>query len=142
MVLGVGVDVMEVARVRRALKRYGERIENCVFTAGELSDCAGRVDRDLALAARFAAKEACLKALGTGWAGGVTFRQVEVHRDSSGKPSLRLHGRAAEEAARLGVTATHLSLSHQPTVAVAVVVLEGEAPSDPELKNPGDRPVR
>jgi holo-[acyl-carrier protein] synthase len=126
MVLGIGVDVVEVARVSRALERHRERLENRVFTAEERSDCAGRVDRDLALAARFAAKEACLKALGTGWAGGVSFRQVEVRRDSAGRPSLRLHGRAAEKAASLGVTATHLSLSHQPSVAVAVVVLEGE----------------
>jgi holo-[acyl-carrier protein] synthase len=126
MVLGIGVDVIEVARVSRALEKHRERLEDRVFTAEERSDCAGRVDRDLALAARFAAKEACLKALGTGWAGGVSFRQVEVQRDAAGRPSLRLHGRAAETAAELGVTSTHLSLSHQPSVAVAVVVLEGE----------------
>lgn len=126
MVLGIGVDVVEVARVSRALEKHGERLENRIFTAEERSACAGRVDRDLALAARFAAKEACLKALGTGWAGGVSFRQVEVQRDAAGRPSLLLHGRAAETAADLGVTATHLSLSHQPSVAVAVVVLEGE----------------
>jgi holo-[acyl-carrier protein] synthase len=126
MVLGIGVDVVEVARVGRALEKYRERLENRVFTAEERSDCAGRVDRVLALAARFAAKEACLKALGTGWAGGVSFRQIEVRREASGRPALRLHGRAAETAAGLGVTATHLSLSHQPNVAVAVVVLEGD----------------
>ena len=126
MVLGIGVDVVEVARLSRALEKHPVRLEERVFTAEERSDCAGRVDRDLALAARFAAKEACLKALGTGWAGGVSFLQVEVQRDAAGRPSLRLHGRAAETAAGLGVTATHLSLSHQPSVAVAVVVLEGE----------------
>jgi len=142
MLLGVGVDVVEVARVSSALKRFGDRIENRVFTAAERSECAGRVDRDLALAARFAAKEACLKALGTGWAGGVTFRQVEVHRNAAGRPSLRLHDRAAEEAARLGVTAIHVSLSHQPSVAVAVVVLEGDSASEPELRNPEDPPTR
>ena len=128
MVLGIGVDIVEVARVQKALEKHGDRIENRVFTAEERSDCADRVDRALALAARFAAKEACLKALGTGWAGGLSFRQVEVWRDASGRPSLRLHGRAAETAAELGVTATYLSMSHQPSVAVAVVVLEGEGP--------------
>ena len=131
MVLGIGVDVIEVARVQNALEKYRERIENRVFTAEERSDCAGRVDRTLALAARFAAKEACLKALGTGWANGLSFRQVEVRRDPSGRPSIRLHGRAADMAAALGVTATYLSLSHQPSVAVAVVVLEGEASGEP-----------
>ena len=142
MILGLGIDVIEVARVTNALGKYGERIENRVFTPGERSDCSRRVDRDLALAARFAAKEACLKALGTGWAGGVSFRQVEVRRDAAGRPSLRLHGRAAEEARRLGVTEIHVSLSHQPGVAVAVVVLEGKAGDRPEVKTPESRPAR
>jgi holo-[acyl-carrier protein] synthase len=125
MVLGVGVDVIEVVRMRRALERFGERFEARVFTDGELSACSGRGDRTLALAARFAAKEACLKALGTGWARGLALHQIEVVRDAAGRPSLRLYGRAAEEAASLGVKASHVSLSHQATVAVAVVVLEG-----------------
>jgi holo-[acyl-carrier protein] synthase len=129
MILGIGVDIVEVGRMRRALKRHGQRLEQRVFTPAERSDCAGRADQDLALAARFAAKEACLKALGTGWAEGLSFRQVEVNRGRDGRPTLRLHGAAAALADRRGVTATHVSLSHQPSVAVAVVVLEGGAGS-------------
>jgi holo-[acyl-carrier protein] synthase len=123
MILGVGIDVVETARLARALTRT-EGFEARVFTDGESADCASRGDRVQALAARFAAKEACLKALGTGWAAGLGFRQVEVVRASGGPPTLRLHGAAAERAASMGVTRIHVSLSHQPSAAAAVVVLE------------------
>jgi holo-[acyl-carrier protein] synthase len=123
--VGVGIDVVEVERLNRALEAHGRRFENRVFTPGEVADCAGRADRTLALAARFAAKEACLKALGTGWAAGIGFRQIEVVRDGDGRPSLRLHGAAADRARAMGVTRCHVSLTHQASVAAAVVVLEG-----------------
>ncbi len=124
MILGVGIDLLEVARIERALERHGSRFERRVFTAAEIELCRGRADRLQALAARFAAKEACLKALGTGWSDGLAFGQVEIVRESSGRPALRLHGAAAERAARLGVTKTHVSLTHQPTAAAAIVILE------------------
>ncbi len=125
MTIGVGIDLVEVARLASALAEHGARFEERVFTRGEIDDCAGRADRILALAARFAAKEACLKALGTGWAHGIGFREVEVVRDAAGRPSLRLHGAAAERARSIGAERFHVSLTHQPTMAAAVVVLEG-----------------
>ena len=123
MILGLGIDLVETERLARALDRT-QGFEARVFTEGESADCAGRGDRVQALAARFAAKEACLKALGTGWAQGLGFRQVEVVRAAGGPPRLQLHGAAAERAASLGVTRIHVSLSHQPGSAAAVVVLE------------------
>lgn len=125
MVLGLGIDVVEVKRLAGALRRHGERFARRVFTDRELGACDRRADRLQALAARFAAKEACLKALGTGWSRGLAFRQVEVIRASSGKPELHLHGPAADAASRLGVEKVHVSLTHQPATAAAVVILEG-----------------
>lgn len=123
MILGLGIDLVETGRLAEALDRT-QGFEARVFTEGESADCAGRGDRVQALAARFAAKEACLKALGTGWAQGLGFRQVEVVREESGSPRLKLHGAAAARAESLGVTRIHVSLSHQPGTAAAVVVLE------------------
>lgn len=125
MVVGIGLDVVEVPRFEGVLSRHGERFERRVFAPGEIAACARRADRPRALAARFAAKEACLKALGTGWAEGLAFSQVEVENEPSGRPALRLHGPAAERAAALGVLRIHLSLTHDGEVAAAVVVLEG-----------------
>jgi len=124
MIVGVGLDVVEVDRIATALRRHGERFERRVFTRAESAACRDRVDRVLALGARFAAKEACLKALGTGWAAGIGFVDVEVVRNPGGGPGLRLHGPAAERAAALGVDRIHVSLTHQRSVAAAVVVLE------------------
>lgn len=124
MIVGLGIDLLETARLDRALLRTAG-FEARVFTEKESADCAARGDRIQALAARFAAKEACLKALGTGWAGGLGFRQVEVVREASGSPTLRLHGAAAARAASLGVRRIHVSLTHQATAAAAVVLLEG-----------------
>jgi len=125
LILGVGIDVVSVTRVARALARYGERFEVRVFTDAERRDCTERVDRDQALAARFAAKEACLKALGTGWRDGFALRQVEVVHGEAGAPTLRLSGRTAEHAQALGVRRLHVSLTHHEDVAAAAVVLEG-----------------
>ena len=100
------------------------RFEELVFTPAEIATCARRRDREHALAARFAAKEACFKALGTGWARGVSFRQVEVVGVEGERPELRLTGQAGERAEALGVRRIHLSLSHELDVAAAMVVLE------------------
>lgn len=124
MILGVGLDVVETPRVARALATYGARFAERVFTAAELADCAGRADRAEALAARFAAKESFLKALGTGWITGLSLRDVEVTRATDGPPMLRLVGGAADRAAERGVRRVHLSLSHQTGLAAAVVILE------------------
>ncbi|HXV75195.1 MAG TPA: holo-ACP synthase [Candidatus Polarisedimenticolaceae bacterium] len=124
MIVGLGIDLVEVRRLAAALERHGGRFASRVYTARERADCATRGDRVLALAARFAAKEACLKALGTGWRDGLGFRQIEVTRGPTGAPRVRLTGAAAARAGQLGVDAIHVSLTHQATVAAAVVVLE------------------
>ena len=125
MIVGIGVDLVEVARLARALARQGTRFERRVFTEAEIAACHERTDRDRALAARFAAKEACLKALGTGWSGGLGFSQIEVVRGVDGQPAIALHGKAAALAKDRGIVRVHVSLTHESTVAAAVVVLEG-----------------
>ena len=125
MILGIGLDVVETAQIRRLLAAHGRSFEERVFTAAERAECAARADREQAFAARFAAKEACFKALGTGWSQGVSFLQVEVTRTDGGAPALRLSGRAAERARERGVRSMHVSLSHQGGIAAAAVILEG-----------------
>jgi holo-[acyl-carrier protein] synthase len=122
----MGVDVVATQRITRALGEQGAAFEERVFTAAERDDCRSRADRAEALGARLAAKEACFKALGTGWARGVAFQQVEVTDGAGGKPELRLSGVAAARAAALGVRRIHVSLTHDGSIAAAVVVLEGE----------------
>ena len=95
-----------------------------MFTAAERRECAERADRAQALAARFAAKEACMKALGTGWGDGVSFQHIEVLRSPRGAPTLRLSGRAAERARAQGVKRYHVTLTHHADIAAASVVLE------------------
>jgi holo-[acyl-carrier protein] synthase len=124
MIVGIGLDVVATARMARSLAEEGEGFAERVFTPGERAACAERADRAQALAARFAAKEACFKALGTGWGDGVSFRQVEVVGLERGRPELRLTGPAAERAQALGVQRAHVTLSHEQDVAAAVVVLE------------------
>ncbi len=131
MILGIGLDLLEVSRMARALEGHDSRFVTRVFTEDEDRDCQGRVDRAQALAARFAAKEACLKALGTGWSEGLSFQQVEVVKAAGGRPTIRLHGAARARAEALGVTRVHVSLTHQRGVAGAVVVLEGDPDRGP-----------
>jgi holo-[acyl-carrier protein] synthase len=123
-VRGVGIDAVDVLRLRRALERR-PRLAERVFTDAERAYAATAADPGPRLAARFAAKEAVAKALGVG-IGAVAWRQVEVVRDGRGAPSLALAGEAAALSARRGVTRWHLSLTHTDTLAVASVVAEGE----------------
>jgi len=124
MIVGLGIDLVETDRMARAVEEHGVRLEERVFSPLEREECAARADRVQALAARFAAKEACLKALGTGWARGLSFRQVQVIREPGGRPGLVLEGAARDRARELGVRRVHVSLTHQPGAAAAVVVLE------------------
>ena len=128
MIVGVGVDMVETSRIERALERHGERFLARIFTAGEAEYCRRMKNRTQHLAARFAAKEAAAKALGTGVAQGVAFRQIEVVKDPHGKPLLEFHGEAARRAESLGVRAAHVSLTHVGSMAAAVAVLEGDGP--------------
>ena len=124
MILGLGLDLCEVDRVERLLRLDQERFIRRVFREGEAAYCLARRRPALHLAARFAAKEAFMKAVGSGWRLGWT--QVEVVRDPSGRPSLSLHGRAAGVMEARGVRRIHLTLTHTAETAAAVVVLEGE----------------
>ncbi len=116
--VSVGVDVIEIERVAATLARFGDRFLERVFTEGETAYCRGRAPQ---LAARFAAKEAVMKALGTGTRG-IGWREVEVTRKRTGEPGIALHGRAAERAARLGIDRIAVSLSHSRHYAVASVI--------------------
>lgn len=125
MAVRCGVDLVEVARVRKAVQRHGQAFLERVFTPGEVEYCEARgAARFQSYAARLAAKEAAAKALGTGIAGGVSFGEIEVVSGERGEPELRLHGRTAEVAAGLPVQDAALSLSHTAGHAVALVVLE------------------
>ena len=124
MIIGVGVDILETRRLRRAIERTGERFLQRVYTTLEQEYCRGHRDPAPSLAARFAAKEALFKALGTGWTGGVSWLDAEVRRAPGRPPALRLSGKAGEIARQLGVGSIHLSISHSDDYAVAVVVLE------------------
>ena len=121
--LTTGVDIIEIPRVGRVLERYGRRFLERVFTPGEIAYCRERPPN---LAARFAAKEATMKALGTGTRG-VGWKDIEVVRHESGAPSIKLHGRAERRAQRLGVQEVALSLSHSREYAVAFVVVRRES---------------
>jgi len=124
MIYAVGYDIVEVARVRRLIERYADRFLDRVFTAGEQEYCARFSDSYRHLAARFAAKEAVVKALGTGFTQGIRWRDIEVYNLDSGKPEIRLVGRAKEVADSLGISAVHVSLSHSRGMASACVVAE------------------
>jgi holo-[acyl-carrier protein] synthase len=125
VILGTGVDLAEVDRIRKAIERYGERFLRRVFTPGEIAYVERRGSRYQRYAARFAAKEAGMKAIGTGWRGGVRWQDFEVANLSSGRPTLRLDGVAAGVAADLGVRSVSLSLTHTDSLALAFVILEG-----------------
>ncbi len=126
MVLGIGIDLCEVARMRRAVARFGDRFLERCFSDRERADCVARRDPAPGLAARWAAKEAAAKALGTGLGGPLGWREVEVVRTNSGQPELHLTGGgAAYVAGRWGEVRLHLSLTHERGMAAAVVVVEG-----------------
>ncbi|MBA4358607.1 MAG: holo-[acyl-carrier-protein] synthase [Humidesulfovibrio sp.] len=124
MILGIGLDVAEIPRIRDSLERFGERFTSRVLTAAEAA-AMPQSDPAPYVAARFAAKEAAAKALGTGFAEGVTQTSIEVLSLPSGAPTLRLHGKALELAGSMGVQKIHLSLTHGRDIAAATVILEG-----------------
>jgi len=124
MICGIGVDIAEIKRYDRMLRRYGERFTRRILTEREFERFLQRNRSSRFLASRFAAKEATAKALGCGIAGGVTFQSIEVTSDDNGKPGLVLHGEALARVQHLGVTRSMLTLSDERHYAVAMVVLE------------------
>ena len=125
MIVGTGIDIAEVPRIRQSIERYGDRFLHRVFTDGEISYCRSKSNFDERYAARFAAKEAAMKALGTGWNYGVRWRDIEVVRPQGSRPSIVFHGKAAEVAKSLGATNVALSITHTGEQAMALVILEG-----------------
>jgi holo-[acyl-carrier protein] synthase len=124
MIVGSGIDLVEIGRVQRSIDRYGQRFLDRVYTAAEQAYCLRKRKSAESFAARFAAKEAGAKALGTGISHGVNWLEIEVARESGGRPTLQFHGRAAEFAARLGARHAALSVTHTAELAMASVVLE------------------
>ncbi len=124
MILGLGTDLIEIERVQKSLARFGQRFMERVFTEGEIAYCKQKKHSAESFAARFAAKEAAAKALGTGIAHGISWREIEVRRNPGERPTLHLMGRAAERADSMGVRHLQLSLTHNNSVAMAVVIAE------------------
>src|SRR5262245_50661570 len=125
MIVGTGVDLAEVARIRMAVERYGQRFIERIYTPGEIAYVERKANRFERYAGRFAAKEAGMKAIGTGWKRGVRWRDFEVSNLPSGRPTLRLHGVAAQLAEKMGVRSISLSITHTAEMGMAQVILEG-----------------
>lgn len=126
MIVGTGVDITAIARIEEALQKHGERFAKRVCTPAEIAYCEKFKNPAERFAARFAAKEAAFKALGTGWNDGIRWVDVEITHSPSGKPELILRGRAKEIARRLGVTRTAVSISHSGHYVVALVIFESD----------------
>ncbi len=124
MIVGSGIDLVEIQRIERSIARYGSRFLNRVFTTGEQAYCLKKRASAESFAARFAAKEAAAKALGTGISRGVSWLEIEVVRLPGQRPAVVFHGRANERAIRLGVQRSALSITHTDDVAMASVLLE------------------
>jgi holo-[acyl-carrier protein] synthase len=124
MIVGTGIDIAEVPRIRQSIERFGQRFLQRIFTPGEIHYCDSKANRVERYAARFAAKEAAMKALGTGWNHGVRWRDCEVSRMPGGRPTMVFYGKAGEFAAKLGAKNVALSISHTAEQAIAQVILE------------------
>jgi holo-[acyl-carrier protein] synthase len=124
MIIGTGIDLVEIGRIQQSMDRYGKRFLDRVYTVAEQAYCLRKRKAAESFAARFAAKEAGAKALGTGISYGVNWLEIEVVREASGRPTLKFHGRAAQFAARLGATHAALSITHTGALAMASVSLE------------------
>src|SRR5206468_10264898 len=124
MITGIGIDVIQNERIRESIQRFGERFLNRIYTEREKEYCKNCANPGIHYAARFAAKEAAFKALGTGWAAGVKWKDVEVERLPSGKPELHLYGEALARAKSMASVRFYVSLTHDQLVSCAVVILE------------------
>ncbi len=126
MIVGTGIDIAEVDRIKASIERFGRRFLERVFTPGEIRYCESKANKAERYAGRFAAKEAAMKAIGTGWSQGVTWHDVEVKPAPGGRPTVLFHGKAAEFAEKLGALRAHLSITHTAGQAMAQVILESE----------------
>jgi holo-[acyl-carrier protein] synthase len=126
MIVGTGIDIAEVDRIAASIARFGRRFLQRVFTAEEIRYCESKANKAERYAGRFAAKEAAMKAIGTGWSRGVTWQDVEVSRSRGGRPTISFHNKAAEFFRGLGAARAHLSITHTRDSAMAQVILESE----------------
>jgi holo-[acyl-carrier protein] synthase len=124
MIVGIGTDLAEVTRIRDSIARFGDRFLNRIYTEREQRYALSKANSHERFAARFAAKEAGMKAIGTGWSRGVTWQDFEVTNEPSGRPTLRLSGVARQIAENQRVKSISLSLTHTQAIAMAVVILE------------------
>lgn len=124
MILGIGTDVIEVVRIKEAIEKYGDRILRRLFTPAEIEYCSARKNAALHFAGRFASKEAAFKAMGRGWGGEISWKDVEVTNIESGAPQIAFSGKALEVVTDKKMTRAHVSISHIETIATAVVILE------------------
>jgi holo-[acyl-carrier protein] synthase len=124
MIVGTGIDIAEAERIAASIERFGRRFVERIFTPDEIRYCESKANKTERYAARFAAKEAGMKAIGTGWSQGVRWQDIEVRRLPGGRPTVVFHGRAGEFFTRLGAERAHLSLTHTKGMAMAVVILE------------------
>ena len=125
MIFGIGVDVVQIPRIRTVLDRWGDRFLNRVYTKREIEYCLRRKNPSTHLAVRFSAKEAVLKALGSGYAEGVRWKDIEVTRHASGRPGIQLHNHTEALFHRHGIKKIHLSTSHDGDYGFVEVLLEG-----------------
>src|SRR6476660_2269013 len=125
MITGIGIDVVQNERIRDSIERFGDRFINRIYTEGEKGYCKNSANPAIHYAARWAAKEAAFKALGTGWAAGEKWKDVEVERLASGKPELHLYGEALTHATSMGANRFFVSLTHDQLISCAVVIFEG-----------------
>ena len=123
-IVGLGLDLAQIARVQSFIERRGQRALDRVFTPGEQAYCEARASRFQSYAGRFAVKEAVMKLLGTGWRGGVRWVDIEVARERGQAPTVRLHGKTAHIAERRGIRAIHITITHDGGLAAAVAVGE------------------
>src|SRR5690242_9027678 len=124
-ILGIGTDIVECLRIAQMIDRHGELFLNRVYTSDEIAYCSSRKAATQHYAGRWAAKEAVLKALGTGWSRGISWRDIEVRNDEGGRPSIRIEGGAQEACERLGITDMLISISHCRSHAVAFATAVG-----------------
>lgn len=124
MIKGIGIDTIELERVARVYGEYGQKFLDRILTDAEREYVARWADPVPRIAGRFAAKEACMKALGTGWGAGVRWRDIEVRRGPAGAPVAHLSGRAAERLAELGASHVHCTISHSNDHAMAMIIIE------------------
>ena len=126
MIVGTGIDIAEVPRIAESMERFGRRFLERVFTPDEIRYCESKANKAERYAARFAAKEAAMKAIGTGWKRGVTWQYVEVQRQPGGRPIVVFRGKALEFFQKLGAARAHLSLTHSAEHAIAQIILESD----------------